>query len=66
MNNGILGYYTELCGVGFDDLEFDGAHTTTDEESVTLPHGSICCDAVMLRCEIDHEYDDAYLQGNMA
>ena len=39
--HGVLSYDTVLGRVGLDDLELDGTHTTSDEEGVSLPDGSV-------------------------
>ncbi len=41
MDDGILSDYTELGWICLDDLELDGTHTSSDEESVTLADGAV-------------------------
>jgi len=38
----VLSDNTVLSRVGLNDLELDGTHTTSNKESVTLPHRSVC------------------------
>ena len=42
MNHRILRHYTKLRRIGFDDLEFDGSHPTTNKEGITFADGTVC------------------------
>ena len=46
VDHGVLSDNTEFGGIGLNDLEFDGTHTATDKESVTLSHGAISYQSV--------------------
>ena len=41
VDNSVLGNYTVLRGIGVHNLELNCPHTTTDEESVVLPYGTV-------------------------
>lgn len=44
VNDSILSNNAEFGGIGFNDLELDCSHTTTDKESVALPDRSVSLD----------------------
>jgi len=46
VDHGVLSDNTEFGGIGLNDLEFDGTHTATDKERVTLSDGTISCQLI--------------------
>jgi hypothetical protein len=52
-------YDTVVGGVGFDDLELDRSHTTTDEEEIALADGSVGLEEVRLEVDLEEVSGDA-------
>lgn len=52
-------YDTVIGGVGFDDLELDGSHTTADEEEIALANGSVGFEEVGLEVDLEEVSGDA-------
>jgi hypothetical protein len=53
MDHSVLGNDTVLGGVGFNDLELDGSHTSSYEESVTLANRAVRIEEVRLQINFE-------------
>lgn len=42
----VLGNDTVLCGIGFNDFEFNSSHTSSYEEGIALAHGTVGYDRI--------------------